>query len=496
MRILVTGGTGVIGEGIIPELLARGHEVRLLSRHADEDVGQWKGVEPFTGDVSDATSLAGAAASCDAVLHIAGIVAEHPPEITFESVNVGGTRNLLAESEAQGVRRFVFVSSLGADVGESDYHRSKRAAEELVEKSAFSWTIVRPGNVYGPGDEVISTILKMVRTLPAIPVIDGGEQPFQPIWHEDLAVMLGRILERDDLKGHVLEAAGREVTTMKELIDKFSTITGRTPTTVPVSSTLVEWTSKLGSLVTTMPVDENKLTMLKETNVVRGTSAADVLGVPTTTLAEGLQKLADSLQETLPEEGFGSLQHKTFFADIRGSKLSAASLMAHFREHVNDFMPIEFAAEPGAPERIEKGATLTGALPIRGNFQVRVEVAEPTHVVFATVEGHPLSGIVEFRTSERDGAVRFSIETWVRASNVLDWFAVRTFGASAQDANWRTVVKRAIDASGGTSDGVQQEKETLSDEEAARVEERVRKLVQARKREETAGAEPRGNAER
>jgi hypothetical protein len=63
--------------------------------------------------------------------------------------------------------------------------------------------------------------------------------------------------------------------------------------------------------------------------------------------------------------------------------------------------------------------------------------------------------------------------------------AVRTVGAPAQDANWRGVVQRVIDASGGTSEGVQQEKEKLSDEDAANVEKRIKTLVQDRKREET-----------
>ena len=53
MKILVTGGTGVIGEGVIPELIGRGHSVRLLSRHAKEDAKQWPDVEPFEGNVAD-----------------------------------------------------------------------------------------------------------------------------------------------------------------------------------------------------------------------------------------------------------------------------------------------------------------------------------------------------------------------------------------------------------------------------------------------------------
>lgn len=474
MKILVTGGTGVIGEGVIPELITGGHTVRLLSRHADEDARQWPGVEPHNGDVSDAQTLRGAAEGCDAVLHIAGIAVEEPPEVTFESVNVGGTRNMLAETRRANVKRFLLVSSLGADIGASDYHQSKRAAELLVEQSSLDWTVIRPGNVYGPGDEVVSTLLKMVRTLPAVPVIDGGDQKFQPIWHEDLARVLARIVESEQLIGETVDAAGSEITTMSELVKRFGEITDRPALRVSVPGVLAQF-----------GVDQNKLIMLKEENVVRGRNALELLGLTATPLDEGLRLLADALKEALPEDGFGSLEHKTFFAEMRSSRHSAASLMTLFREKVNDFMPIEFVAEPGAPDRIEKGATLTGSLPLRGNFQVRVEVSDPTRVVFATLEGHPLAGIVEFTTSEEAGTLRFAIDTWTRASNFLDWVVVRTVGAPAQDANWRGVVQRIIDASGGTSEGVKQEKEKLSEEEAENVEKRIKSLVQKRKRDET-----------
>jgi len=485
MKILVTGGTGVIGEGAIPELLTRGHSVRLLSRHADDDAKQWPGVEPFNGNVADASSIAGAAAGCDAILHIAGIVAENPPDATFQSVNVDGTRNMLDEAKRNDIRRFVFVSSLGADIGASDYHKSKLAAEHLVEQSALEWTIVRPGNVYGPGDEVVSLILKMVRALPAVPVIDDGDQQFQPIWHEDLAKVLAGVVERNDLNSRTLDAAGPEITSMNDLLKRFAEITGRSPVRVPLPSALIQLTTKFASMAVDLPVDDNKLTMLKEENVSRGANAVELLGINTTPLDSGLRTLADALKEVLPEDGVGSLEHKRFWADIRGSRFSAPALMMQFRERVNEIMPLEFAAEPGAPEKIEKGATLTGHLPLRGNFQVRVEVAEPNHVVFATLEGHPLAGIVEFTTKELGGGVRFSIDVYSRASNFFDLVAVRTVGAPAQSANWRAVVQRMIDASGGTSDGVHDEAEKLNDEDAKAVEARVKSLVQERKREET-----------
>lgn len=484
MKILVTGGTGVIGEGAVPELITRGHSVRLLSRHAKEDAKQWPGVEAFEGNVADTSSLAGAADGCDAILHIAGIVAENPPEVTFQSVNVDGTRHLIEEAKRAQVRRFVFVSSLGADIGESDYHRSKLAAEKLVEASALDWTIIRPGNVYGPGDEVISLILKMVRALPAVPVIDSGEQEFQPIWHEDLAKVLAGTVESNAVQSQILEAAGTEITSMNDLIHRFATITGRSPVKVPVPMALAQLTSRFASSVMPLPIDENKLAMLKEKNVVRGRSATEVLGVETTPLDRGLRLLADAMQETLPEDGFGALEHKTFRATIAGSKHNAVSLMSLFKDRVNDIMPIEFVAEPGAPDKVVKGATLTGSLPLRGNFQVRVEVSDPTHVVFATIEGHPLAGIVEFTSANTPEGVSFAVDVYARASNFFDWVAVRTVGAPAQNANWRAVVQRMIDESGGTSDGVHETKEKLDEDAATIVEKRVKGIVQDRKREE------------
>jgi NADH dehydrogenase len=221
MRVLVTGGSGVVGRPTVERLVELGHTVRLLSRHADRDARDWKeGVEGRVADVGDAASLAGAADGCDAVLHLAGIIAEDPPAVTFQKVHVDGTRHLVAESERAGVKRFVYVSSLGAHRGSSDYHRSKRAAEEVVRRFAGQWLVLRPGNVYGPGDEVISLLLKMLRAAPTVPVIGDGDQPFQPIWAGDLAGALARAVEEDAPAGETLELAGPEVTTTNQVLDR------------------------------------------------------------------------------------------------------------------------------------------------------------------------------------------------------------------------------------------------------------------------------------
>src|SRR5262245_12115135 len=133
MKVLVTGGSGVIGQATVRELLARGYVVRLLSRHANEDVERWAArVEPWVADIGAEEQVEGSADGCDAVLHITGIATESPPESTFQRINVEGTRHIVAEAIRSQVKRFIYVSSLGAERGTSDYHRSKFAAEQIV----------------------------------------------------------------------------------------------------------------------------------------------------------------------------------------------------------------------------------------------------------------------------------------------------------------------------------------------------------------------------
>ena len=105
MKVLVTGGTGVVGEAAVRALHRRGHSVRVLTRHAGRDEQWWpEGVEGWAGDVSNEKSIRGGADGCDAVLHLAGIVDEQPPQRTFQAVNIEGTRYVTLEAERAGVR--------------------------------------------------------------------------------------------------------------------------------------------------------------------------------------------------------------------------------------------------------------------------------------------------------------------------------------------------------------------------------------------------------
>lgn len=498
MLIMVTGGTGTVGETVVTELVRRGHRVRLFSRHATRDAEAWpEGVEGVDGDVADAAAVDGVADGCDAVLHLVAIVREAPPEATFQRINVDGTRHVLAEAARAGARRFVYVSSLGADRGASEYHESKRAAEALVRESALDWTICRAGNVYGAGDPVISLLLQWVRTLPAVPVIDDGDQPFQPVWAEDLADGLARCLERTDLGGRVLELTGPERTSMNDVIERLGAIVERKPLRVPVPNLLASLGLKAAkTLGIETPVDEGQLTMLREGSVIEDhadNALVGELGVRCTPLDEGLRHLADIQPEQLPDEGVGSLERKRFWAEIEGSRLDADALMAQLAQRFDELTPglMDLDAEPGTPSAVAEGEALTMELPLRGRVQVRVVEVQPRRITLVTLRGHPLAGCVRLLSEARGPRVRFEVQVYDRTSNVVDWLVMHPFGARVQDANWVALVERMIEESGGeAADGVQRERETLDDAQATEIQEWLADLVRARKRRERESEHP------
>ena len=486
MKVLVTGGSGVVGVATVNALLRQGHEVRLLSRNAHQAIEQWsKGVEAFVGDISDAGTIRGAAGGCQAVLHVAGIVADEGPDRTLQQININGTRNIVGEAQSSGVRRFVYISSLGADRGESDYHKSKFQAEQLVREFTGSYTIVRLGNVYGPGDAALSQLLKLVRTLPAVPVIDNGDQKFQPIWHEDAAEALAT-LATSETGPPAVALAGRETTTMNEVLDRFSEITGLKPPRVPLPSFLANLGVQAAeALGLPMPVSTATLQMLAEENVlgVGEVNALDSLGIQGTPLSVGLPRLADVQPEMTPSEGVGALKHRRFYVDIVQANTTAAELFERFRTNFNDFVPIEAAAEPGAPHVINEGTTLTLNLPLRGNIQVRAEKVAGGEITLATLEGHPLAGFVHFRFKPEDSRIRFEIDVYDRAANLIDQIGMMIGGNIAQRAAWIQTAERVVEASGGVApDGVRHSTESLEPAQAEHIEKFAHDVITRRKR--------------
>ena len=191
-RVLITGANGFIGSHLTELLVRQGYNVRAfvlynsfdswgwLDRCAEDAKGQF---EVFSGDIRDPSGVRQAMEGCDAVLHLAALIAipysYHSPD-TYVDTNIKGTLNILqaarelgvakvihtSTSEVYGTARFVPITEEHPLQGQSPYSATKIGADQLALSFYASFqtpvSVIRPFNTYGPRQStraVIPTII-------------------------------------------------------------------------------------------------------------------------------------------------------------------------------------------------------------------------------------------------------------------------------------------------------------------------------------------------
>ena len=243
MTILMTGGCGFVGANLVPELLARGHAVRVFDDFslAGPDRLPAGEVDVVQGDVRDADAVARAARGTGSVIHLAaaGNVADSvaDPFGNFE-VNARGTLYTLQAAALAGASRFVFASTGGALIGDapppvdeesmprpiSPYGASKLAGEGYCHafRGAYGLPTIalRFANVYGPRSELKrGAATRFVRAAldgTPITVFGDGSATRDFIHVRDLCAGIVAAHEASDVTG-VLHLASERETSVREL---------------------------------------------------------------------------------------------------------------------------------------------------------------------------------------------------------------------------------------------------------------------------------------
>lgn len=248
VRVFVTGAGGFIGRALTDRLVADGATVTGVDLAAVPERGV------VAGDVSEAGPWQAPVAGADVVVHTAALVSNaHDLEASWR-VNVLGTRNALDAAAAGGVKRFVHISSvrafsdLGFPAGVTESHPVRpdgnpyvdtKIASEQVALQAHAageveCSIVRPGDVYGPGSRPWTLLpLEIIRArrflLPAM-----GRGAFSPVYVDDLVDGLRLAATRPEAAGQVFTIGGSSPVTTREFFGHyFRMLDRRGPLCVP-----------------------------------------------------------------------------------------------------------------------------------------------------------------------------------------------------------------------------------------------------------------------
>ena len=239
-NVCVIGGSGFVGRHIVHLLAAQGCGVRVPTRRREraKQLILLPTVDVVEASVHAASDLAQLTRDADAVINLVGVLHDARGERGFEQAHVELPRKVIAACQANGVRRYVHMSALGADVnGPSRYQRTKGAAEALVRASNLDWTIFRPSVIFGRDDSFLNLFAMLLKLLPVV-FLASPSARFQPVFVEDVAKAFVHSLTDLSTYGSTYDLCGPKVYTLRELVALVGNITGHRRPIIGLNDTL------------------------------------------------------------------------------------------------------------------------------------------------------------------------------------------------------------------------------------------------------------------
>ncbi|MBV7434714.1 complex I NDUFA9 subunit family protein [Cardiobacteriaceae bacterium TAE3-ERU3] len=252
MKVVVTGGTGFVGEAVCTALRSAGHEVVILSRSRE---GRDNGISIRKVDYHDIDSLAQAMDSCDAVIHLVGILHEDKG-LSFEWAHHALVRNVVKAAAQANIDDYLHMSALGVDHrGPSKYLKSKadgeQAAFALCKQHGMRMVSMRPSIIFGENDNFFNQFARILKVAPVLPLV-CPQAKFQPVAVEDVAKAFVWALE-SSVDRTAYELGGCEVMTMHEVVQRVCTAHGWKRLIVPLPDVISAIQGRIMSLIPGAP---------------------------------------------------------------------------------------------------------------------------------------------------------------------------------------------------------------------------------------------------
>jgi uncharacterized protein YbjT (DUF2867 family) len=173
-RVFITGGTGYLGQALIPRLTERGHAVEALVREGSQANLPSK-CEPALGDALDARTFEHHVPPADTFVQLVGVAHPGPSKAKqFRTVDLVSVRESVAAATKAGIRHFVYVSVAQPAPVMKEYQAVRAEGEALIRRAGLKATILRPWYVLGPSHWWPYLILPGYWLFEALPVTREG----------------------------------------------------------------------------------------------------------------------------------------------------------------------------------------------------------------------------------------------------------------------------------------------------------------------------------
>jgi 2-alkyl-3-oxoalkanoate reductase len=326
MRILVTGGTGFLGQHLVSRLLTHGHQVQMMGRNmavakALIDLG----AIPFIADLRDQSAVMRACQSIDVVYHVGALSAPWGKRSDFYAINVGGTEAVIMGCRTHDVRRLIYVSSPSVVFDGSDQHcvtedvpypyrfasiysLTKKLGEDrvnAVSAQGLETVILRPKAIFGPGDQALLPRLISAAQQGRLPQIGNGRNLVDLTYVENVVHALILALDAQTAAGKTYTLTNDEHVPLWNVIRHVLQRLALPTRLRKVSLAAVLAAAGLMELRATFSGKEPLLTrysaaILARTQTYDIRAAKHDLGyAPIISVAEGIERTLEALQATI-----------------------------------------------------------------------------------------------------------------------------------------------------------------------------------------------------
>jgi uncharacterized protein YbjT (DUF2867 family) len=168
-NVFITGGTGYIGQVLIPRLLEGGHTVRALARRGSEQRLP-QGCEAVTGNALDGSTFVDQVRPSDTFVQLVGVPHPSPAKAAeFQSIDLVSVRASVSAAARAGVEHFVYISVAQPAPVMKAYQAVRAEGEKLIRDSGMNATIIRPWYVLGPGHRWAYSLIPMYWLFERVP---------------------------------------------------------------------------------------------------------------------------------------------------------------------------------------------------------------------------------------------------------------------------------------------------------------------------------------